>query len=110
MSQDGVLCEHAIVSVSYEMTVDQGPVLAILPHLDKVMCHAPVVKLVDALDSKSSSERNAGSSPARGTKSTIFNHSTPACQAVEAVTHDAGYLLCALVQIQLAGRLAGGAV
>jgi hypothetical protein len=38
-----------------------------LPHLDKVMCHAPVVKLVDALDSKSSSERNAGSSPARGT-------------------------------------------
>jgi hypothetical protein len=43
-------------------------------------------------------------------KSTIFNHSTPACQAVEAITHDTGYLLCAFVEIQLAGRLAGGAV
>jgi hypothetical protein len=35
---------------------------------------APVVKLVDALDSKSSSERNAGSSPARGT---IFSSFEP---------------------------------
>lgn len=31
---------------------------------------APVVKLVDASDSKSDSERSAGSSPARGTNFT----------------------------------------
>ncbi len=30
-------------------------------------CNAPVVELVDALDSKSCSERSAGSSPAWGT-------------------------------------------
>ncbi len=37
--------------------------------LTTVAVHAPVVELVDALDSKSSSERSAGSSPARGTNS-----------------------------------------
>ncbi len=49
--------------------VDRAGTIAIFAPLAPGLClpHAPVAELVDALDSKSSSARSAGSIPARGT-------------------------------------------